>query len=231
MAKDALRLQEAGAKYFFVTDSVFNSHTDHSMAVAEAFMKAGLKIPWGAFFAPMDPPKGYFELMRRAGLSHAEFGTESMCDGVLETYGKPFGTKDVFKAHKAALDSGLNISHFFLLGGPGEDLNTLDETLGNIEKLTRSVFFFFTALRIYPHTDLYDMAVAEGQISKTFPLLEPCFYASPKIPRDKILARLERHGAERPNWVVGTGGDATANIIARLYQRGHTGPLWEYLIR
>jgi hypothetical protein len=33
------------------------------MAVAEAFIEAGLKIPWGAFFAPMAPPKGYFELM------------------------------------------------------------------------------------------------------------------------------------------------------------------------
>jgi radical SAM superfamily enzyme YgiQ (UPF0313 family) len=90
---------------------------------------------------------------------------------VLKAYGKPFHTKDVFKAHKAALDNGLYISHFFLLGGPGEDENTIDETLNNIEKLTRSVFFFFTALRIYPHTDLYDMAVAEGQISNSTPLL------------------------------------------------------------
>ena len=42
---------------------------------------------------------------------------------------------------------------------------------------------------------------------------------------------------------LGTAGDltsdaaipedarATADIVARLYQRGHTGPLWEYLIR
>lgn len=231
VAEDALRLQAAGAQYFFVTDSVFNSHTAHSMAVAEAFIAAGVKIPWGAFFAPMDPPKGYFELMARAGLSHAEFGTESMCDEVLKTYGKPFDTKDVFKAHNAALDSGLYISHFFLLGGPGEDKNSIDETLFNIEKLTRSVFFFFTALRIYPHTDLYDMAVAEGQISHSTHLLEPCFYASRKILQDEILARIEKHAATRPNWVVGSGGDATAQITARLYKRGHTGPLWEYLIR
>ncbi|MCF8128282.1 MAG: radical SAM protein [Deltaproteobacteria bacterium] len=231
VAEDALRLQNAGAQYFFITDSVFNSHTDHSMAVAEAFIKAELKIPWGAFFAPMAPPKGYFELMARAGLSHAEFGTESMCDEVLKAYGKPFHTKDVFKTHKAALDNGLYISHFFLLGGPGEDKNSIDETLNNIERLTRSVFFFFTALRIYPHTDLYDMAVAEGQISKTTPLLDPCFYASRKIRQDEILARIEKHAAKRPNWIVGAGGDATARITARLYERGHTGPLWEYLIR
>jgi radical SAM superfamily enzyme YgiQ (UPF0313 family) len=106
VAEDALRIQAAGAKYFFVTDSVFNSHPDHSMAVAEAFIEAGLKIPWGAFFAPMAPPKGYFELMARAGLSHAEFGTESMCDGVLKAYGKPFHTKDVLRPIKPPLTTG-----------------------------------------------------------------------------------------------------------------------------
>jgi len=230
-AKDALQLEAAGAKYFFVTDSVFNSHTDHSMAVAEAFITAGLKIPWGAFFAPMVPKKGYYELMSRAGLTHAEFGTESMCDAVLNRYGKPFRTKDVYKAHKAAIDSGLYVSHFFLLGGPGEDGDSIDETFDNIQKLDRSVFFFFPALRIYPHTDLYDIAVGEGQISVSRNLLEPRFYRSKKIRRNEILERLEAHAAKRPNWVTGSGGEATARIVARLYERGHTGPLWEHLIQ
>ena len=106
-------------------------------------MAAGLTIPWGAFFAPLDSPKGYFERMARAGLTHAEFGTESMCNTMLKNYGKPFRTKHVFNAHKAATDSGLYVSHFFLLGGPGENADSIDETLNNIERLNRSVFFFF----------------------------------------------------------------------------------------
>ncbi len=230
-AEDALRLQRVGAKYFFITDSVFNSDAVHSMAVAEAFIAADLKIPWGAFFAPVDPPDGYFELMARAGLSHAEFGTESLCDTMLESYGKPFRANHVFRAHSAAIDSGLHVSHFFLLGGPGEDANSVDETLNNIEKLTRAVFFFFCALRIYPHTDLYDISVAEGQISASRNLLEPCFYESKKIHQNEILRRIETSARNRPNWVVGSGGDKTAGIVARLYERGHSGPLWEYLIR
>lgn len=142
-AEEALLIEAAGAEYFFITDAVFNADTDHSAAVAEAFIDAGVKIPWGAFFAPLDPPKGYFDLMARAGLKHAEFGTEAMCDTVLKSYRKPFRTKDVFKAHDAALDAGLYASHFFLLGGPGEHPDSIDETLGNIERLRQSVFFFF----------------------------------------------------------------------------------------
>ncbi|MBW2707676.1 MAG: cobalamin-dependent protein [Deltaproteobacteria bacterium] len=230
-AEDALRLQGAGAKYFFVTDSVFNSDAAHSIAVAEAFIQADIKIPWGAFFAPVDPPDGYFELMARAGLTHVEFGTESLCDAMLKSYGKPFRATHVFRAHKAAIDSGLYVSHFFLLGGPGEEGNSIDETLNRVEKLTRSVLFFFPALRIYPHTDLYDIAVAEGQISTAGNLLKPCFYESKQIPRNEILRRLKTHARKRANWVVGSGGANTANIVARLYERGHSGPLWEHLIR
>lgn len=143
VAEEALQIQAAGAKYFFITDAVFNADTDHSTAVAKAFIKAGVKIPWGAFFAPQAPPLRYFDLMSRAGLTHAEFGTESMCDSILKNYGKPFRKEGVLKAHKAALDAGLYASHFLLLGGPGEHADSIDETLDGIERLKQSVFFFF----------------------------------------------------------------------------------------
>jgi radical SAM superfamily enzyme YgiQ (UPF0313 family) len=142
-ANNALRLQNSGAKYFFVTDSVFNSDYSHSIKVARAFKNAGVSIPWGAFFAPTNPPEGYFRLMADAGLSHVEFGTESLSGNMLKTYKKPFGTKHIFNAHTAAIEAGLFVAHYFLLGGPGEDEDSLNETLSNIAMLNKSVLFFF----------------------------------------------------------------------------------------
>ena len=57
-AAAALKLQANGAKYFFITDSVFNADCSHSLAVAGAFKKNGVSIPWGAFFAPLKHPRG-----------------------------------------------------------------------------------------------------------------------------------------------------------------------------
>ena len=142
-ANNALRLQNSGAKYFFVIDSVFNSDYSHSIKVARAFKNAGVSIPWGAFFAPTNPPEGYFRIMADAGLSHVEFGTESLSGNMLKTYKKPFGAKHIFNAHKAAIEAGLFVAHYFLLGGPGEDEDSLNETLSNIAMLNKSVFFFF----------------------------------------------------------------------------------------
>jgi len=52
VADTALQLQMAGAKYFFITDSTFNTDYAHNLDVARAFKEAGVSIPWGAFFTP-----------------------------------------------------------------------------------------------------------------------------------------------------------------------------------
>ncbi len=142
-ADTAMRLQKSGAAYLFITDSVFNSNIQHSLEVAEAFIRAGLSIPWGAFFAPTQTPKGYFKRLRAAGLTHVEFGTESLSAAMLKTYKKPFVPVHVVETHRQAVEEGLHVAHYLLLGGPGENHDTVEETLSQAETLNRSVFFFF----------------------------------------------------------------------------------------
>ncbi len=230
VGEQALRLQEAGAKYIFVTDSAFNASYEHSLQVARAFIDRRITIPWGGFFAPTAPPDGYFRRLADAGLTHVEFGTESMCDEMLSNLRKPFAAADVFAAHRQALAAGLHVAHYFLLGGPGENPNTLQATLEGVDRLNRAVFFFFCGIRIYPHTALYDTAVREGQIQASQNLIEPVFYRSPFISDVEIVRRVEAHAAGRINWLIGAGEGKATRILPRLYERGHTGPLWEYLV-
>jgi radical SAM superfamily enzyme YgiQ (UPF0313 family) len=230
IARDARKLQDAGAKYIFITDSAFNASYDHSREVAKAFIKSGISIPWGGFFAPTIPPPGYFQLLADAGLSHVEFGTESLSGKMLSNLQKPFIADYFFEAHSQALKAGLHIAHYFLLGGPGETRQTLRETLDNAEKLKKSVFFFFCGIRIYPHTALYDIALQEGQIKASQNLLSPVFYRSPHITDREIMQTVEEHAGGRFNWIVGSGENKATKILPRLYERGFSGPLWEHLI-
>ncbi len=231
IAAAARELQASGAKYFFITDSVFNADCSHSIAVAEAFKKSGVSIPWGAFFAPLKQPEDYFQIMADAGLTHVEFGTDSLSNPVLASYHKPFRARQVFRTHQAAIDAGLYVAHYFLLGGPGENPQTLRETLTGVGGLEKSALFFFCGMRIYPDTALYDIAVKEGQIAEGRSILEPVFYRSPFIDSDEIVRQVQKEANKRLNWVIGAGGEETAKIISKLYQRGHCGPMWEYLIR
>ncbi len=230
-ARTALALQDAGARYLFITDAVFNADFEHSAAVARAFKEAGVTVPWGAFLTPTDPPDGYYDRLAQAGMTHAEFGTEALSDTVLKTYRKPFRSVQVFRAHGEAQRAGLHVAHYLLLGGPGETPATLAQTLDNAEKLRQCVLFFFCGMRIYPHTDLYDTALRQGLISETRSLLEPVFYRTAGLSAAQITAQVRQQAGNRVNWVVGSGGPETAALVERMYRRGYSGPLWEYLVR
>jgi radical SAM superfamily enzyme YgiQ (UPF0313 family) len=231
IAQKARELQDAGAKYIFITDSAFNASHDHSRQVAQAFIDARVSIPWGGFFAPTAPPADYYKHLADAGLTHVEFGTESLSDLMLINLSKPFVTADVFTAHSQALKADLHIAHYFLLGGPGENYQTLQKTLNGVDKLEKSVFFFFCGIRIYPHTALYDIALKEGQITASQSLLQPVFYRSPHISGREIMQMVETHADGRFNWLVGAGESKATRVLPKLYERGLTGPLWEHLIQ
>jgi len=227
----ARELEQAGAEYLFVTDSVFNSSYTHSLEVAGAFTRKGISIPWGAYLTPTKAPQRYYQRLREAGLTHAEFGTESLSDAMLASYQKPFGVDNVLETHAAALDAELHVAHYILLGGPGENRETLRETLSNAEKLTKTVLFFFCGIRIYPHTKIYDLALQEGQIAESDDLLEPVFYQSRFIESQEIFRLVQEHAKGRENWIVGSGGKTVARSLARLHHQGYSGPLWERMVR
>ncbi|MCB2217401.1 lipid biosynthesis B12-binding/radical SAM protein [Desulfofustis glycolicus] len=231
VAATALALQKAGARYLFITDSAFNSDVAHSLAVARAFKKAGLSIPWGGFFAPIRTDSDYFRTLKESGLKHVEFGTESLSDTMLGTYRKPFTSADVFASHRLAREAGLHVAHYFLLGGPGESEETVRTCLDGAESLDKTALFFFVGIRLYPNTALYDIAVAEGKLSPHVNLLQPVFYQADALEHGAIEALVKERAGDRINWVIGSGGDQVAATIKKLHQRNHCGPLWEYIAR
>ena len=228
-ATRARRLEEAGARHLIITDSVFNAYPGHCLAVADAFRAAGVGIPWSAFFAPTAPPDGFYERLVAAGLSHVEFGTESLSDPMLPRIGKSFRLADVLAAHRAARAAGAHVAHFLLFGGPGETAETVEESLAFAGELEGAAFFVFCGMRIYPGTGLRERAVEEGQVGAGDGLLDPVYYRPAAIGLEAIAERVRRHAATRPSWILGDGAEQVQDQVARLHRRGHTGPLWEWL--
>jgi len=231
VARTARSLEKAGARYLFATDATFNCSIEHNLAVADALRVVGLSIPWGAFFAPIRTTAEYYARLAASGLTHVEFGTESLSGPVLRSYCKPFCVDDVFREHEKALSAGLHVAHYFMLGGPDETPVTLEETLSNVRRLARTVSFFFCGVRIYPGTALQRRAVAEGQLDEADELLRPTYYRSPALAGIDVEQVVRRFADGRANWIIGAGGEQTMRMLERMYARGYAGPLWEKLVR
>jgi hypothetical protein len=88
-----------------------------------------------------------------------------------------------------------------LLGGPGENRETVEETIGFLEERKPMMLDFWAGIRLMPHSPLFDIAVSEGVISPENPLMEPRFYISPDI-EDWIEAYLTEVCSTHAGWNV-----------------------------
>jgi radical SAM superfamily enzyme YgiQ (UPF0313 family) len=209
--------------YLFFTDSVFNICENYNIELAHKIIESGVKISWGAYFSPNNFKKENMALYKRAGLTHIEFGTDSLSDTQLINYKKHFTFNDIQNASDICYDLGIFYAHFLILGGVGETEQTLNETFENCKKIKHTVFFPFIGMRIYPKTELYNMAMNEGLISEKEPLV-PVYYISGNCNLE-TLKESALHTGKR--WVF---PDEEKNpIVDSLRAKKRRGPLWEYL--
>lgn len=228
IAEELAVMERAGARHVFVVDSVFNSSATHVMETCEAILRRGLKLRWSCFLRPLGLDAEQMRAMSRAGLSHAEFGTDSFCDPVLEAYGKRFTFEDILRASELARAEKVDYCHFLICGGPGETRETMRESFRNSQRLPGSVILALPGMRVYPGTPLFDEARRRGDCPESADLLEPFFYFSPEFPAAEVSAELQSFSAASPNWIVNEPRPEFVNFSRKLRQRGVVGPMWSY---
>jgi hypothetical protein len=86
-----------------------------------------------------------------------------------------------------------------LIGGPGEDRQSVEETIDFLRDKKAMMVSFTVGIRILPNTALAEMAVEEGLISADDPLMEPRFYISPEV-RDWAADYIREVCTHHPNW-------------------------------
>lgn len=213
-----------GITYVFFTDSVFNISNEYNRELAEKIIESGVKMDWGAYFSPHNLFREDLVLYKKAGLSHIEFGTESFSDRQLKNYRKHFTFDEVLEISNISSDLGIFFAHFLILGGYGETEQSLDETFENSRKIPRSVYFPYIGMRIYPHTELFNIAVSEGRIKGISDLLDPVYYISRSVNIDTIKERALTTGKK---WIFPDFDDK--GMMDKFRSRKIRGPLWEFL--
>jgi radical SAM superfamily enzyme YgiQ (UPF0313 family) len=168
------------------------------------------------------------KLMKRAGLAHIEFGTDSFCDEVLAAYQKGLTFDDILHSCELANEENIDFCHFLISGGPGETVETLRRGFKASLRIKNAVILAVAGMRIYPGTRLYQQALAEGCIGRDNDLLRPTYYLAPGLSVDSIFAQLTEFARLAPNWIVGDPAPAYMSLIGRLRKKGAVGPLWSY---
>ncbi len=228
VASEFEQLHRLGARYVFITDSIFNSSREHVAAICEAIRRRNTRMSWGCFLRPKGLTPELMKLMARAGLSHIEFGSDSFCDEVLSAYHKDLSFDDILDASELARQENIDYCHFLIAGGPGESEATLANSFANSQRLKGAVIIAVVGMRIYPGTDLFEQAVAEGRIQRDANLLTPTYYLAAGLTSEMVFGRLQEFARFSPSWIVGDPDLPYKSLVERLRQRGVIGPLWSF---
>lgn len=208
-------IEEALFRYrpdtFEFVDSVFNDPVEHSMEILEEIVRR----PWSAHFTamgvhPTHLDSKYLDLMLRAGFRSLMITPESASATMIRNYRKGFDLDDVHKAAEAINGTGIAAWWFFMIGGPGESNDTLQQSLdfalNHLQKRGRpvtNVAHFFMGVRVYPGTTLWDIAVKEGFVVPDANPLDPLWYISEELDLDRAVRQMNRAASQAPEVYLG----------------------------
>jgi radical SAM superfamily enzyme YgiQ (UPF0313 family) len=136
---------------------------------------------------------------------------------MLQNLKKDFNRKKLEKVASVLKEADMPTMWFFILGGPGEDDDTLDETFDFIQRFIdeRDLVHITEGLRIYPDTGLEEIAIKEGLIKKGESLLMPRFYISKRIGQEKLTARIREFTSQHYNCLRSADSSPTNEMLQK----------------
>jgi len=232
-----------------ICDGEFNIPRDHALAVCEAITARGLgeRLRWYCYATVVPFDTELATAMRRAGCVGINFGADSGCDRMLHTLRRNYTRDDIARAVRCCRDAGITVMLDLLIGGPGEDPDSVAETIAFCKRVNPDRVGAATGIRLYPGTPLARTIRDQGAL-RTNPnlrgcvednesLLKPVFYLSEKLgdaPADLVCDLIA--GDERffppPRVRDATNYNYNDNrLLEEAIAAGHRGAFWDILRR
>jgi len=215
----------------FIVDNEFNYPMDHALAVSKEIIRRNIKFQWGCYANPAFVTPELIHVMRDAGCTGIEFGCDAACPEMLLNMGKNFTADDIKNASDICKQADMPFCHSLLLGGPGETMDTVKNTVDTVLQLSPTAAICMIGIRVFPNTRLSKIAENEGLVSPEDDYLEPVFYLSTAI-ENEIVPFIESFAKEHRTWIFpGLNINMNEAMQKKLRKFGIKGPMWEYMKR
>ena len=184
--------------------------------------------------------------MRRAGCVGINFGVDSGCDRMLAALGRNYTRQAIREAVLACRREGIVVMLDLLVGAPGEDENSLRETVEFIRRVGPDRAGAAVGVRLYPATPLAAQVVREGPLQHNpnlrghvhgnENLLRPVFYVQDRLGPDPVGLLAEIVGDDE-RFFLPTGADRRDYnyndnaVLEGAIRAGYRGAFWDILRR
>lgn len=235
VADSVEKLAGKGFRDIEFVDNVFNSPREHALEVCREIKRRGIKARFIAMsINPRFLNDELLTLMEEIGFAGIGITAESASDEVLCLLGKEYFAVDLCKAAILVAKHSIPCFWMFMLGGPGENKETVIKTLEFAGRYIQpsDIAFFNTGIRVYPETELEKTARAEGLIkTEKLDLLNSVFYTSPGLDPQWVASTVKDYMKKHFNFIDSDsmGFGSLPSIYKLGYMLGFRPPLWRHM--
>ena len=227
-----------GVRDFEFVDSTFNLPPHHALSVLAALRRRGLAANYvGTGLNPSKLPDELLASMRSIGFRSVILTAESASDTMLASYQKNYRRDRLHEAADLLARHDIKALWVFLIGGPQETPQTVEETLSFIEERIGSphAVYITSGIRIYPGSPIADDAEAgvfvKEDLRRRVELPDLDFFYSHDTPPEWLEARLRAFQRVHPHVMLSCEGHSALTQFA-LRTMDHLPvrkPYWQYI--
>lgn len=202
-------LQRYGAREIRFFDDTFTISRKRVVRICEMIIERKLRFPWTCLTRVNTVDRDLLQLMKEAGCWQVLYGLESGDPRMLKVLNKGSSVEQNTQAVQWAFEVGLGVRGDFIIGTPGETMESLENTLAFTKHINLD-YAHFNKFVPYPGTELYERLVAEGYQfdSRNLPPIvdhATILYVPDGLTRQQVKDFLDRAHREfylRPSHVI-----------------------------
>lgn len=197
-------VKETGFNHIEFSDSTFNIPLDHAKAVLRAINAKKLDLNLQIMgLNPGAVDEELVDLMKEANFKEVQIGAESGSDAMLESLGKNFRKRDIFRTAEILHKADIPIMWYLMTGIPGETKKTLQETFDTMSRAAWEwdLVVVVNAIRVFKGSPLSKRMLEEDPGCTKDNFFSPVFYSPKGISLEAMRVFNRRMGFNYPNFL------------------------------
>jgi radical SAM superfamily enzyme YgiQ (UPF0313 family) len=158
--------RQFGIRELHFSDDTVTMDEQRVFSLCELLGASHLKVNWYAGIRADLKDKALLPAMKAAGCWIVAVGAESGDQRILELIKKNVTLAQILATCQAVRRAGIRLKTFFIIGHPGETVESIDATI-RFAKSLKAHFPVFSLMTPYPGTELWDNAHTYGSFDKS----------------------------------------------------------------
>lgn len=149
-------VREHGYDRVWFADDIFPLRKERTLQICEEILDNGLRFSWSCLARADLVDEEALASMKRAGCEIVFFGVESGSQRMLDAMNRMMTVEQIVAGIGAAKRVGLKVHAFMMVGFPGENYESLKQTISFLKQIEPDEFSFTVAYPL-PGTELFHM--------------------------------------------------------------------------